>query len=109
MWSVRNKRRAMELVRIGRMRKPGLQAVKEAQANGRWERAYPSYRESRVPGDLASELAERPAARKFFDSLDGRNRFAILFRLQNAVKPETRRRRLDKFVDMLKRHEKIYP
>ena len=62
-----------------------------------------------VPDDLAKALAKSAKARKFFESLNSTNRYAILYRLQDAKKPETRAKRLDKFVEMLKNGEKIFP
>ncbi|HZC78616.1 MAG TPA: YdeI/OmpD-associated family protein, partial [Ktedonobacterales bacterium] len=76
---------------------------------GRWDAAYASQRTIAVPPDLQSELARRPEAREFFGTLDSRNRYAILYRIHTAKKPETRAARIRKFVDMLARREKIYP
>ena len=109
IWSEINKRKALALIARGRMRKAGLAAVEAAKASGRWDKAYASYGTARVPNDLEAELKARPLARRFFDSLDSRNRYAILFRLHGAAKPETRERRLKNFVSMLERQEKIYP
>ena len=84
------------------MRPAGVREVERAKADGRWDAAYdgPGAR-SRVPDDLQRELDARPAAAAFFAGLDSRNRYAILYRLQDAKKPETRARRLEKFVAML--------
>ena len=107
-WSLINARRAEELVAAGRMRPSGLAAMEAAKADGRWESAYAGQRTITVPPDLQARLDASPAAREFFAGLDSKNRYAILYRLQDAKKPETRARRLDKFVAMLEAGEKIH-
>ena len=109
MWSEVNRAKALHLIAAGRMKAAGVAAVQAAKASGRWEKAYASQAKAKVPGDLAAALKADPEARLFFSTLDSRNRYAILFRLHNAARAETRQRRLDRFVQMLKRHEKIYP
>jgi uncharacterized protein YdeI (YjbR/CyaY-like superfamily) len=109
LWSQINRRKALELIERGLMRPAGLAAIERAKANGRWEAAYHSPRNSAIPPDLQEELGRSPKAAKFFASLDSRNRYAILFRLQTAKTPETRRARLEKFVAMLKRRETLHP
>jgi uncharacterized protein YdeI (YjbR/CyaY-like superfamily) len=108
-WSRINRDKAEELIEAGRMRPPGLAEVEAAKADGRWEAAYEGQRTAKVPPDLQRELDANPAAAKFFEGLDGANRYAILYRLDEAKKAETRERRLRKFVDMLERGEKIHP
>jgi uncharacterized protein YdeI (YjbR/CyaY-like superfamily) len=108
-WSKVNRAAAEALIASGAMRPAGLAEVERARADGRWDAAYDSPRTATVPDDLAAELASRPAAREFFESLESRNRYAILYRLQDAKKPETRARRLAKFVAMLEAGERIHP
>ena len=108
-WSQINREKATQLIEAGRMSPEGLAAVNAARAAGRWKKAYSSQAAAKIPADLASALEAHPDAAAFFATLDSRNRFAILFRLHQAAKAETRRRRLDNFVQMLKRHEKIHP
>ena len=107
-WSKINREKAEALIAAGKMRPGGLAEVEAAQGDGRWEVAYEGMRAAKVPPDLQRELDANPAAREFFDSLDGANRYAIVYRLDDAKKPETRKRRLDKFVAMLERGEKIH-
>ena len=76
------------------MRPAGLAEVEAAKADGRWEAAYAGQRTAEVPDDLQRELDRNPAPREFFATLDSANRYAILYRLQEAKKPETRERRL---------------
>jgi uncharacterized protein YdeI (YjbR/CyaY-like superfamily) len=90
------------------MRPAGLAEVEAAKADGRWESAYAGARTAEVPEDLQRELDADPRAAAFFAELDGANRYAILYRLQEAKRPETRARRLEKFVAMLARGEKIH-
>lgn len=108
-WSRINRDKAEELIAEGRMRPGGLAEVERAKADGRWDAAYAGQRRAAVPEDLQRELDARPAAKAHFDGLSAQNRYAILYRLQDAKKPETRARRLAKFVAMLDRGESIYP
>lgn len=107
-WSRINRDKAEDLVAAGAMRAAGLAEVEAAQADGRWEAAYEGARTAKVPEDLQRELDASEAAREFFATLDSSNRYAIIYRLNDAKKPETRERRLRKFVDMLERGEKIH-
>ena len=91
------------------MQPAGLAEVERAKADGRWAAAYDSAANAKVPDDLAKALAKSAKAKKFFDSLSSANRYSILYRLQEAKKPETRARRLATFVEMLKRGEKLHP
>ena len=108
-WSKRNRQRAEALIAAGAMEPSGLAEVEQARADGRWDRAYEGPRTAEPPPDLLEALAARPAARDFFATLNSTNRFAILYRIQDAKRPETRARRIAKFVDMLERGETIYP
>jgi uncharacterized protein YdeI (YjbR/CyaY-like superfamily) len=108
-WSRINREKAEQLIADGRMRPAGLAEVERAKADGRWDAAYAGQRSAAVPDDLQRELDARPAAKAFFAGLSSQNRYAILYRLQDAKKPETRARRLEKFVAMLEAGETIYP
>ena len=108
-WSRINRETAERLISHGRMRPSGLAEVERAKADGRWEAAYESQARSRVPEDLRRELDARPAARASFERLSGQNRYAILYRLADAKRAQTRERRLAKFVAMLEAGETIYP
>jgi len=107
-WSKINREKAETLLAAGAMRPAGLAEVQAAKADGRWEAAYEGQRAAEVPGDLRRELDANPAAAEFFAALDSANRYAIVYRLGDAKKPETRERRLRKFVAMLERGEKIH-
>jgi uncharacterized protein YdeI (YjbR/CyaY-like superfamily) len=108
-WSKRNVGKVEKLTAAGRMRPPGLAEVEKAKADGRWDDAYDSPANIRVPDDLQRELDARPEALKFFETLSSQNRYAFLYRLQDAKRPETRARRLEQFVGMLERGEAFYP
>jgi uncharacterized protein YdeI (YjbR/CyaY-like superfamily) len=108
-WSQINRKKAEQLIEQGRMRPPGLAEVERAKADGRWAAAYAGQRTSAVPDDLQSELDARPEAKAFFASLSSQNRYAIVYRLNDAKKAETRARRLAKFVAMLEAGETIHP
>jgi uncharacterized protein YdeI (YjbR/CyaY-like superfamily) len=107
-WSQINRAKAEELIAAGAMRPAGLAEVEAAKADGRWDAAYAGQRTATVPEDLQRELDRNKAASEFFVKLDSANRYAILYRLQEAKKPETRQKRLRKFVAMLERGEKIH-
>ena len=108
-WSKINTERAAALIESGRMRPAGLSEVERAQADGRWEQAYESQSRVSVPEDLARALAANERARAFFATLDSANRYAILYRISAAKKPETRAKRIDTYVAMLSEHKKIHP
>jgi uncharacterized protein YdeI (YjbR/CyaY-like superfamily) len=109
IWSKVNREKAEQLIASGHMRPAGLAAVEQARADGRWEAAYDSSSNATTPEDLQAALDANERARAFFATLDSRNRYAILFRVQTARKPETRARRIQQFVEMLERGEKLYP
>lgn len=109
LWSKRNSQRAEALIAAGRMKEAGLREVERAKADGRWLGAYSPQSEIQVPADLLALLDTRPEALQFFEALDSRNRFAILHRLEVAKTPEARSRRLDAYVALLEKGEKLYP
>jgi uncharacterized protein YdeI (YjbR/CyaY-like superfamily) len=108
-WSKINCEKAANLTKEGRMRRAGLTQIQQAKADGRWATAYESQAVAAVPDDLRRELERNPRARAFFATLDSRNRYAILYRIQDAKKPETRARRIEKYVTMLSDRRKIHP
>lgn len=107
-WSRVNRDKVEELARQGRMRPAGLAEVERAKEDGRWEAAYASPANVEVPNDLQQALDANPKAAEFFAALSKSNRFAIVYQLEDAKKPETRERRLAKFLGMLERGEKLY-
>ncbi|MEU8081804.1 YdeI/OmpD-associated family protein [Catellatospora citrea] len=108
-WSKVNRNRVAALIEQGRMRPGGQAEIERAQADGRWEAAYDGMKTAEVPDDLAQALAADPDARRFFETIDRQNRFAILYRIQDAKRPETRARRIAQYVAMLAEGKKIYP
>jgi uncharacterized protein YdeI (YjbR/CyaY-like superfamily) len=109
IWSKINRGRAEELIANGLMHPAGLRQVEAAKADGRWDAAYDPPSTATVPPDLQAALDANPAALAFFESLNGTNRYAILHRVMTAVKPETRARRIEKYVAMCAAGDKIYP
>ena len=107
-WSRINRDRAERLMAAGRMRPQGLAEVERARADGRWEAAYHGQRTATVPEDLQRELDADRIAAAAFAALDARNRYSIIWRLNDAKRPETRARRLARFLDMLRRGERIH-
>ena len=108
IWSKINREKIAVLIAAGRMKPPGLREVERAKQDGRWEAAYDSQSRATVPPDLEAALKSNPKARKFFETLDSQNRYAILFRTANAKRPETRARRIAQFVAMLAEGRKIH-
>lgn len=108
-WSQINRAKATELLRQGRMTPAGVAQVEQARQDGRWDAAYEAQSAATVPADLQRALDEHPAAQAFFATLDSRNRYAILYRLQDAKRPETRARRIAQYVAMLDEQKKLYP
>ena len=108
LWSIVNRRKALDLIKRGLMQPAGKAAIQRAKENGRWKAAYHPQSKAPVPPDLRAALKKHPQAAAFFATLDSRNRYAILFRLQTAKKPETRASRLAKFVSMLERGETLH-
>ena len=109
VWSKINVDKVAALIEQGRMRPAGQAAIDLARADGRWEAAYDSQKNASVPEDLQAALDASPAAAAFYATLNGTNRYAILFRVQTAKKPETRAKRIRDFIAMLERNEKLYP
>ena len=108
-WSERNRSRALQLIESGQMLPAGLKEVERAQEDGRWETAYAPQSTAQVPDDLSMALKRNTKAARFFETLDRVNRYAILYRVHNAKKPETRVARIKKFVAMLAAGETIHP
>lgn len=107
-WSQINCAAVEQLHAEGRLAPAGLRQMEAAKQDGRWAAAYASPRNMTVPEDLRAQLEAHPRARRFFEQLDSQNRYAILYRLQDARKPETRARRLAKFMDMLEAGETLH-
>ena len=107
-WSKRNREIVARLVEEGKMQPAGLREVELAQQDGRWQAAYDSQANAAVPDDLQAMLDKNPKAQAFFNQLNSVNRYAILYRIHDAKRPETRARRIEKFVAMLNEHKKLY-
>jgi uncharacterized protein YdeI (YjbR/CyaY-like superfamily) len=107
-WSKINRDRATALIERGEMQPAGLREIERAKADGRWEAAYDGARSATVPEDLQAALDADGRAREFFATLDSANRYAILYRVQDAKRPETRARRIEKYVAMLREHRKLH-
>ena len=100
-WSQINRAKAIELIELGRMAPAGLAQVEAAKADGRWEAAYAPQSSQTVPEDFQKALDENPAAREFFATLRGIRRYAFIYRIGDAKRPETRARRIREYVAML--------
>jgi len=109
IWAKRNRQKAEKLMESNRMTLAGEKAIEAARRDGRWAAAYDSPRSAEVPADLQKQLNHNPKAKAFFASLDGANRYAILFRIQTAKKETTRAKRILQFVRMLENGERLHP
>lgn len=109
VWSKANVDKVMQLIESGRMKPNGIREVDAAKEDGRWAAAYESQRNFTIPDDFQIELEKNEQAKSFFETLNRQNRFAMCYRIQTAKKPETRRARIDKFVEMLANGQKLHP
>jgi uncharacterized protein YdeI (YjbR/CyaY-like superfamily) len=107
-WSQINRDRAEQLVAAGRMQPAGRHQIEAAKADGRWAAAYEPQSRAMVPEDLQQALDQNPRAKEFFATLTGANRYAILFRIHDAKRPETRARRIATFIEMLHHHKTVH-
>ena len=108
IWSKINTEKAERLIANGEMKSAGRKAIEAAKQDGRWDAAYSSQKNISVPEDLQAALNKNKKARAIFTTLNSANRYAILFSVTTAKKPETRARRIQQFVEMLERGEKLY-
>lgn len=108
-WSRRNRDAADQLLAQDRIRPGGIAEIEAAKGDGRWAGAYASQGKAEVPADLVAALTRNKAAAAFFDELDRANRYAIIYRVNDAKRPETRAERITKFVAMLARGETLHP
>jgi uncharacterized protein YdeI (YjbR/CyaY-like superfamily) len=107
-WSQINCNKADALIAAGKMQPAGLRHIQAAKSDGRWESAYGSPKTITVPADFKKALAANPAAKTFFATLTGRNHYAILYRLYDAKRPETRARRIAQYIKMLNEQRRPY-
>jgi uncharacterized protein YdeI (YjbR/CyaY-like superfamily) len=108
IWSKINTEKAERLIASGEMKPAGLKAIETAKHDGRWDAAYSSQKNISIPDDFQATLEKNKKAKAFFETLNSVNRYAILFRIQTAKKAETRAKRIQQFVEMLEKNEKIY-
>ena len=109
MWSKRNVDLVARMEEEGRMRPAGRVEIERAKSDGRWDKAYGGASAQEIPDDLAAALAAEPRAQAMFEILTSANRFAVVFRVNDAKRPETRARRITQYVEQLARGETIYP
>jgi uncharacterized protein YdeI (YjbR/CyaY-like superfamily) len=108
-WSAKNRSTAKRLADQGRLRSAGLAEIEAAKIDGRWDAAYASQGKAEIPEDLAAALASDASAERFFDKLDKANRFSIIYRVNDAKRPETRARRIAEFIEMLAQGKTVHP
>jgi uncharacterized protein YdeI (YjbR/CyaY-like superfamily) len=108
-WSVKNRATAGRLAEQGRLLPAGLTEVDAAKVDGRWNAAYASQGQAQPPEDLLAALSKNKGALRFFEKVDRANRYAIIYRIGETKRPDTRAKRIAKFVEMLARGETIHP
>jgi uncharacterized protein YdeI (YjbR/CyaY-like superfamily) len=108
IWSKRNTDFAERLIREGKMKEAGMQQVELAKADGRWQQAYDSPKNMKVPEDFLQQLSKNKKAKTFFEGLNKANQYAIAWRLQTAKKPETREKRLREILKMMSEGKKFH-
>ena len=107
-WSEVNRATALRLMQEGRVSPAGMRQIEAARLDGRWDAAYAPQSKAAVPPDLQAALDARPAAKAFFATITAANRYAILYRVQDARTGRTRQARIEKFIGMLERHEVVH-
>ncbi|HKS23323.1 MAG TPA: YdeI/OmpD-associated family protein [Thermoanaerobaculia bacterium] len=108
IWSKINTEKVERLITSGDMKPAGLRAIELAKQDGRWDAAYASQKSISVPEDFRSALDRNKKAKAFFATLNSANRYAILFRIHNAKKPETRAKKIQQLIEMLENHQKLH-
>lgn len=109
LWSKVNREKVLKYIEEGKMQPSGLAEIERAQKDGRWDAAYDPSSTATMPPELLAAFDDHPGAADFFATLNSQNRYAVLFRVQTAKKPETRVRKAQEFASMLARHETIHP
>ena len=109
IWSKINREKALALIASGAMKPAGLAAIEAAKKSGRWDAAYESPSKATAPPDFQAALEANPRAKGFFETLDGRNRYAVLWRIQTVRKAETRAAKIRQYVEMLTKGGKLHP
>jgi uncharacterized protein YdeI (YjbR/CyaY-like superfamily) len=109
VWSKINVGHAERLIKAGRMKPAGLKKIESAKKDGRWSNAYHPQSSAKLPEDFLQEVSKYKKAKVFLETLNRSNVYAIIYRLQTAKKPETRQKRINQFVEMLSKGEKLHP
>ena len=109
LWSKVNREKVLRYIEEGKMQPSGLAEIERAKKDGRWDAAYDSSSTATVPPELHAAFNDHPGAAEFFATLKSQNRYAVLFRLQTAIKPQTRVRKAQEYAAMLARHETLHP
>jgi uncharacterized protein YdeI (YjbR/CyaY-like superfamily) len=108
IWSKINIGHIERLMKEGKMKPAGIAQVESAKADGRWDQAYDSPKNMKIPDDFLKELHKNKKAKDFFETLNKTNTYAIAWRLQTAKKPETREKRMKQILEMLTKGERFH-
>lgn len=109
IWSKINRDNALRYIGEGKMQPSGMEEIERARADGRWDAAYDPASKSAIPVDLQAAFEAHPGAAEFFAEVSAQNRYAVLFRIQTAKKPETRAKKIEQYAQMLARGETLHP
>jgi uncharacterized protein YdeI (YjbR/CyaY-like superfamily) len=109
IWSKINTQHIERLSKAGRMKAAGMEAVAAAKSDGRWDAAYDSVKAATIPADFLKEVSRDARAHAFFKSLNRTNQYSIIWRLQTAIKPETRAKRMEAILEMMRQGKKFHP
>jgi uncharacterized protein YdeI (YjbR/CyaY-like superfamily) len=109
IWSQINVDNVARLISEGRMTEHGLEEIDAAKADGRWDRAYGSGKAMKIPDDLQAAIDAEPRAKEMLGKLSEQNRFALAFRTHGMKTEAGRKKKIEAFVEMLKRGETIHP
>lgn len=108
IWSKINVTKIEALIKFRKIQPSGLAAVEAAKLSGAWQTAYDSPSTTTIPKDFQAALDKNPKAKQFFETLNKANVYGFCWRVQTAKRPETRKARIEKFIDMLSRGEKLH-
>jgi uncharacterized protein YdeI (YjbR/CyaY-like superfamily) len=108
-WSKMNTQHVERLTKAGEMTSAGVEAVEAAKADGRWKAAYASPRNASPPEDFLKELRKNRKAKAFFGTMNKANVYSIVYRLQTAKRPETRKKRMKLILAMMDQGKTFHP
>ncbi len=107
IWSEQNKRRVAKLIQAGRMTEAGLAKIKEAKANGQWEKTAAREDVTLVPPELTAALAGNAQAQASFEKLAPSYRKQFIYWISTAKREETREKRIKTTIKLLAANRRL--